>query len=422
MRKIAYGFVWLFAASIPMQEIAASTLVEVSGTLSRLVGLAAAMVAIMALIYEGRLRPFSVVHGIIILFLAWGGFSFLWSADQSATFARLITNVQLAVMIVLFCQFGAAKDENHGLVTAYVMGAAFSLIELFRRYMFGMAFEVGTFVDRYTAFDNNPNDYALALAVGLPMAWYLVIVGRKKWEVVLGYMYMGGGTVGVILTGSRGGLVAAVVAVLILPLSLTRLTHAKKLLTVFFLVVAAWVGIQVTPDRVLNRLATLEEYAPDAIPETYYGELEGPNIRTVLWKQGFREFLSNPQVAVVGVGAGAYMSGVEPIYGERFVAHNVFVSILVEQGIIGFTLFLIILYLVLSPIRYLDSAERYLWLFAFLSWAVGVSFITWEQTKNTWFLIGVLAARIVSAKMNSPKKPGLISSLFTRGGLRLHTR
>lgn len=405
-----------------MQEMAASLIVEVSGTISRLIGLAAALVAIMALIYEGRLRPFSVVHGIMVLFLAWGGFSFLWSADQSATFARLITNVQLAVMIILFCQFGAERKENHGLVIAYVIGSSFSLFELFRRYLFGMAFEVGVFVDRYTAFDNNPNDYALALAVAIPMAWYLVITGNKRWEIVLGYVYMGAGTVGVVLTGSRGGLIAAAVASLILPLSLTRLSHSRKLLTVAFVLLGVYIGIQVTPERVMNRLATLEEFAPDNVPATYYGELEGPNIRTVLWKQGIREFLSNPQVAVVGVGAGAYMSGVEPIYGERFVAHNVFVSILVEQGIIGFSLFLLILYLILSPIRYLETAERYLWLFAFLAWAVGVSFITWEQTKNTWFLIGVLAARIVSAKMNSPKKPGLISSMFAKGGLRLHTR
>ncbi|HLE56145.1 MAG TPA: O-antigen ligase family protein [Rhodothermia bacterium] len=422
MRKIAYGFVWIFAATIPLQEMAASTFVDVSGTISRVVGLAAAMVAIMALIYEGRLRPFSVAHGIIMLFLAWGGFSFLWSADQPATFARLVTNVQLAAMILIFCQFGAERKENHGLVLAYVVGATVSLAELFRRYMSGVAFQESFFTDRYTAFDNNPNDYALALAIAIPMAWFLIMTAKRKWELVLGYAYMGAGTVGVLLTGSRGGLIAAVVAVLVMPLSLTKLSGSRKLLTAFFVVAAVWVGIQVTPQRVLARFETLEAFAPSAVPESYYGELEGPNIRTVVWKQGIREFLSNPQVAVVGVGAGAYMEGVEPIYGERFVAHNVFISILVEQGIVGFALFFIIIYLIISPLRYLDVAERYLWRFAFLSWAAGVTFMTWEQTKNTWFLIGVLAARIVSAKMNSPKIPSLLSGLFTRGGLRLHAR
>jgi len=422
MRKIAYGAIWLFVASIPTQEIAASTFVEVSGTISRLIGLAAAMVAIMVLIYEGRLRPFSVAHGIIMLYFAWGGFSFIWSADQTATFGRLVTNVQLAAMIIIFCQFAAGKRENHGLVVAYLVGAAVSLVELFRRYMRGNVFHEGYFVDRYTAFDNNPNDYALALAIAIPMAWFLIMIARKKWELVLGYAYMGAGTVGVLMTGSRGGLIATVVAVLVMPLSLSKLSGSRKLLTVFFVVAAVWVGIQVTPQRVLARFETLEALAPSAVPESYYGELEGPNIRTVVWRQGMKEFLSNPQVAVVGLGAGAYVEGVEPIYGERFVAHNVFVSILVEQGIIGFGLFLIIMYLVVSPLRYLDVAERYLWRFAFLTWAVGVTFMTWEHTKNTWFLIGLLAARIVSAKMDSPKKPGLISGLFTRGGLRLHAR
>jgi len=172
--------------------------------------------------------------------------------------------------------------------------------------------------------------------------------------------------------------------------------------------------LAMTPQNVWNRLAKIEELAPANVPKTYYGELEGPNIRTVIWKQGFNEFVNNPEVAVLGVGAAAYLGGVEPLYGERYVAHNVFVSVLVEQGVIGFSLFMIILWLLVSKIRYLERDEQYLWAFSFLTWFVGVNFLTWEHTKNTWFLFGILAARTVNANLPPRRRRSMLARFAGR--------
>jgi hypothetical protein len=414
MRKIAYGFVWFFAVSIPLQELAASIFVEVAGTVSRLIGLAAGLVAFVAVIQEGRLRSFSVTHGIMAIYFAWGGLSFLWSQDQPATLARLLTSIQLLLMVLIFCQFATTREEVHGFVTAYVIGSGISIVELLRRKAMGLTYYSGYFEDRYTAFGNNPNEYALALALAIPMAWYLVMSNRKRWEVLLGWGLIAGGGLGVILTGSRGGFLSLAVAALIIPFSLHRLTGARKIASVGFLVFGVVVALAMTPQNVWNRLAKIEELAPANVPKTYYGELEGPNIRTVIWKQGFNEFVNNPEVAVVGVGAAAYVAGVEPLYGERYVAHNVFISVLVEQGVIGFSLFLIIIWLLVSKIRFLERDEKYLWAFSFMTWFVGVNFMTWEHTKNTWFLFGLLAARTVHAKLPPKRKRSMFAPLLPR--------
>lgn len=414
MRKIAYGFVWLFALSIPLQELAASVFVEVAGTISRLIGIAAGLIAFVAIIHEGRLRSFSVVHGIITIYLAWGGFSFLWSHDQPATLIRLITNVQLLLMVLIFCQFATTREEAHGFILAYVIGSGISIIELFRRKALGLTYYSGYFEDRYTAFGNNPNEYALALALAIPMAWYLVMSKRRRWEVVLGWALLAGGGLGVILTGSRGGFLSLAVAALIIPFSLHRLTGGRRVVSVAILGIGVMVALAMTPQNVWNRLAKIEELAPAHVPKTYLGELEGPNIRTVIWKQGFNELVNNPEVAVIGLGAAAYLGGVEPLYGERYVAHNVFISVLIEQGVIGFTLFMIMLWLLVSRIPYLQTDEKYLWTFSFLTWFVGVNFMTWEHTKNTWFLIALLAARTVTDNYPGRKKRNLVASLLRR--------
>lgn len=414
MRKTGYAFLWIFALSIPLQEAAASIFVEVAGTISRLIGLGAGLVAVVAIIQEGRLRRIPPVFAFIALFFAWGAISFLWSADQEATMVRLFTNIQLLLMVLVFSQYASTKEEVHGFLVAYVVGAAISIVELFRRLSSGIAMAPSLFENRYTAFDNNPNEYALALALAIPMAWYLVMVRRTRWEVVLGFAFIATGSLGVILTASRAGLLELVVGSLMIPLSLHRVPIFRKLVTIGMVVGGIVLMLSVTPEKVWNRLEKLEDLAPSHVPRTYYGVYEGPDIRTVIWKQGMNEFLNNPQVTVIGVGASGYMAGVEPLYGERFVAHNVFISVLVEQGIVGFTIFMIILWLVLSRIPYLDTDEKYVWIFTFATWFVGVNFMTWEYTKNTWFLIGLLASRTVMISRQSKGRRGLLAAILKR--------
>jgi len=400
-----------------LQELAAGVLVDVAGTVSRLAGLAAAMVGLAALIYDGRMRQFGVIHGVIILYLAWGGLTYLWSADQAMTYARLTTNVQLLMMVLLFAQFASREDENVGLLVAYVTGATISLFGLFWKLNSGVGYRLTVFNDRFTAFDNNPNDYALALAIGIPIAWYLASRRISIYTTILGYGYTAIGFLGVLLTGSRGGLLAAVSGALFIPASMFFLGRRERYAAVAICAVGFALAVKVTPDAVWDRLSTIELIAEDA-PTS---EMEGINIRTVIWKQGFMEFASNPRTASIGLGAGAYKAGVTPLYGNELVAHNVYISILLEQGIVGMVMFLTIMGMLIGTLKHLPPAERLMWIFTFFSWGVGVMFVTWEHTKNTWFVIGILAARSVTARYGSSVRPGFLAALFrrTRMGLKL---
>ncbi len=400
-----------------MQELGAEILVDVSGTISRVIGLSAMLVAVVALIYDGRLRPFSVVHGVIVLFLAWSCLTYLWSSEPAATYARLLTNVQLLFMVFLFAQFASREDESVGLIAAYVFGASVSVVALLFQLSTGVGLMNQVFMERFTAWGNNPNDFALAIALGIPMAWFLATRRVSLFTTLMGYGFVVIGPAGVILTGSRGGLLAAIAGAMILPISIFRLGRRDKIAAVVICIVAAVVAIRMTPDLVWATLASIET----VMEEVPSSEMDGVNIRTVIWSAGLTEFVSNAQAASIGLGAGAYRYGVNPLYGEKFVAHNSFISILLELGVIGMAMFVALLYMLLSSLRYLPKPERMMWTFVLLTWAVGVCFMTWEHTKNTWFVFGVLAARLVSARHASENKPGFLASLFgrTRIGLRL---
>ena len=91
------------------------------------------------------------------------------------------------------------------------------------------------------------------------------------------------------------------------------------------------------------------------------------------------------------VGAGAFDTCVQPIMGIAWVAHNTFLSVLVEEGVIGFALFGLMLCSLWSRILKAAPLERRLWMVMLLAWAIGVMDLTWESRKPTWLVFGLMS-------------------------------
>ncbi len=94
--------------------------------------------------------------------------------------------------------------------------------------------------------------------------------------------------------------------------------------------VCAWCLVAFVPETSWTRISTISAQVDS-------GDL---NQRTAIWAAGLRAFAAHP---VLGVGEGAYLQISDRQLGEGFVAHNTFVSVLVELGIVGFLLFAAIL-------------------------------------------------------------------------------
>jgi O-antigen ligase len=178
------------------------------------------------------------------------------------------------------------------------------------------------------------------------------------------------------------------------PFLFPKLNWGRNLLILAFVALAgigAWLFM---PEKSWSRLSTIGS-------EISQGTL---NERTMIWQIGWPVFGRAP---FQGVGAGAYAPIVEHTLGlasdvagaevgspaaARLVAHNTFFSILVEQGVVGFVLFfLLLLTLIVSAWR-LPRIERIFWLCILLTWAVGSLDLSWEQRKPTWFIFGLLIA------------------------------
>jgi O-antigen ligase len=123
--------------------------------------------------------------------------------------------------------------------------------------------------------------------------------------------------------------------------------------------------------------------------ELTQGDLNG---RTAQWRQGIRAFMEHP---VLGVGTDMYRS----VNTLNKVAHNSYLSVLVEEGLIGFVMFASILAMVAWQVRLLPRWDRNFWMTVLFVWAIGASTLTWEHRKTTWlFLTFAVAAAEVSVR------------------------
>lgn len=188
----------------------------------------------------------------------------------------------------------------------------------------GVELSQGTRI-QYVGIFNDPNDLGLLFVMCLPMAIYLsgrgglLGVRRLFWLGLAGLLLYG-----CYLTNSRGTMLA------VLAMLGVFAKFRYGMLAAGFLGSAALAGLLMLPSRMQEM---------DVEEESAMGRVES-------WYEGVHMFFENP---IFGVGAGNYGDH------NEITAHNSFVLVLAELGIVGFTLFLAIVgysfKMTLAPLR-----------------------------------------------------------------------
>lgn len=379
--KIAFGSLWLLVFAMPWED---AITIPGFGTSVRLIGMVTLGLGALAIVERGRVRKPALGHIVMALFVALAVLSFLWSLYPEGTLIEAFSYVQLFTMVWLIWELAPGVQEQMHLMLAYVLGTFVSGIDTI--YLF-LSHQESVY-QRYAGAKLDANDLGLIMALSIPMSYYLLIQNRGRMVWVYRIQLILAGTT-ILLTASRGATLATVVALTIVPLTQARLGGRQRvalLLTVILLIGGILFFV---PETSWERLATVPT-------EFEHGTFTG---RTIIWKAGWEIFRAHP---FVGIGANAFRVMVsrelaEPIHmGEADPAppaHNTFLSVLVEQGVLGFVVFCGILGALAISLRGMPPFPQRLWIVSLAVWVVGVSSLTWEMRKPTWFFFGLLMAQ-----------------------------
>jgi len=231
---------------------------------------------------------------------------------------------------------------------------------------------------RSTSFMGHPNSLAGYLNLVLPLALSCCVLGKGKWRKLGGWTF-GLGSVALFSTQSLGGLLAFL-AVIVLAIFCYVRSSKKRL--VLLAGICALAGMFYLFQPILNPAHTEEVLGSDA------------TTRLLLWTTAWDEFVHSP---MFGVGWGNFAAPygfnipTMPGVGE---AHNIYLQLMAETGLVG--------------------------LFAFL----GLVVQAWRQARRQWrssndFLESALAFGVLGALLSLLVHGFLDVPLFTQSGTLL---
>jgi O-antigen ligase len=390
MTSVAYATLWVFVFSIPWENV---LVIPGVGAVTRLTGLLAAAIAGLAIVASGRMRRWHAFHLAALLFVIWAGFGLLVVRVGEVP-AKFWTYVMLFVVVCLIWELARSAQRLLGLLMAYVCGAGVSAVDT----IMATGRDTGGY-GRFTATGFDPNDLAMTLALALPMAWYLGMIYRRPLLRWLCRAYLPIGLLAIALTGSRGGMLASVVGLLIVPLSLTNQSPGRLATTIAVLVSAGGLAVAYVPETLFERLGT----TGDEISSLSFGN------RFELWRAGLHAFIYKP---VVGYGPGGFLRAVTPELGIMSrVAHNSLLSVLVEQGIVGLLLYVTMLFAVFREPLKLSGLERRFAFVLIATLVMAMLPLTWEDRKPVWFVLAALlglSQAWVSRARGVGRRPGAV--------------
>jgi O-antigen ligase len=375
MRRIAWGFLLLFAFAIPWEY--SLELGEPWGNIARVAGVLTLLAAIPAVLQAGKLRTPSVMLWLVLGLYLYLCCSYFWTVDQAATLEKMRGYFQEMMIAWLVWEFAGSAADLRDLMRAYVAGAWVLAILTLASFAALQANPTSA-VDqiRFAAEGQDPNDVARFLDLGFPFA-ALLLNSERGWParlLALGYLPVG--LVAVLLTASRGGFLAAVVA-LAGSAILLAVDHPRRVVAGAMALPAILAGVWFSiPHETLERLATIPE-------QLQGGDL---NQRLNIWTLGWKAFERAP---VFGSGVGSFTTAAG--LSQLDTAHNTALSIVVGGGLCALSLVVAIAVFAVQAALQTHGSLRLALGTALVVWMTSSLVSTLEESRATWLLLGVIA-------------------------------
>jgi O-antigen ligase len=370
MIGLAYACLWFLVFCLPWEMLTVSNGVTI---ITKVAGTLALAAALGVLLITGRVRRWHFFHVAGLLFLVFAGLGLLVTHQLEEIPNKYFTFIQLFLLSWIVWQLAPERPQIIGLLLAYVLGAYVAAVENLWLYV-----REGSSLHRIAALGADPNDLAMAMVLALPMAWYLGMTHHRPLVRWLGRGYLVMGLVAIGLTGSRGGMLATMVALTIVPLTMSRLSPGRRQLAIALMLVSGALAVVYVPDTIVQRLATTTSTVEDL-------SIGG---RFKLWKAGLVAFTYQP---IMGYGPGAFKPAIMPQLGALAqVAHNSYISVLVEEGLVGFLLYTAMVLSVWWSVRRLPVLERRFAWVLLSAMAVAMFPLSWEHRKPVWFILSAL--------------------------------
>jgi O-antigen ligase len=310
----------------------------------------------------------------LLIYISWVVFSYIWSAmpgsydtDQAVDPIQAINNnFYILIISWLLVQVIETETDLKWSALAYILGTMWLI------YLAINSYKTGISVERIEVKGHDPNEISVKIALALPLMIYLMSRSQYFIYWLLGLVFVPLAIFSILITASRTGAIVLGLGLLsfwVLPQRLG--IWAKGIMLVVGLVTLVVMASFVSPAAVERLLSTGSELSQGTLNE-----------RSVIWQYAFEVWQQQP---VFGQGIGAFRRIINS-YNINLTAHNSFISIMVEQGIIGLLFYLGVLFILIKYILKLPNNLKLL-----LGLLVGIAILgqmsmTLHDRLYIWFI------------------------------------
>ena len=402
IRSLSIWLSLVFVFSVPWEN---AIQVGHIGRASKALGYLTVLVWGLGVLAHKRLRKPDSLQKAFLLFLIWNGLTLYWSLDPTATLSAFMTYAEMFGLLLLFWNLYDREVLVTAALQAYVLGAFIAAGSIIVNYLAAPAARFPEH-ERISALGYKTDGIALVVAVAAPAAWYLAAGPRAGEHPLsaraLNYAYLPVAVVAVAMTGTRGATVASIPTALLIIWSLWGASGGRRVAAVAAVALAGVALIQFAPTGQLNRIAT----AGDLAESTPQGALGG---RVEIWRDSAQVFIQHP---IAGVGTDAHRAAIAPRLEQRSAykkaekeAHNTYVSVLVETGLVGFMLFAFIIISLIRRVLQRTGWDRWYWSVQLAVLALGAMTLSLEDSKALWIMTSLAVASAAAAKTQEARAP-----------------
>jgi putative inorganic carbon (HCO3(-)) transporter len=249
-----------------------------------------------------------------------------WSVYPEASTGLALELLKLVAIYFTFVNIVSTERRAITIVIALVLSSIVASVGVIQWHQAGVDLVEG-YRARWVGVFADPNIMAKNLGLIVPLALALVVRKTSPWWLKAGGAVAAGLAVtSIVLSHSRGGFIGLSLAVLIWVIRERNWLRTS-------LVAAAAIGMLVfAPSSFWNRTESVSSYQTDA---SAMGRIHAWTVTGEI----------NKDRPLLGVGAGAFRFA-WPLYAppdarRAYMAHNVFLQVLAELGLVGFVLFLL---------------------------------------------------------------------------------
>ena len=332
--------------------------------------------------------------GLLLSILSMGWLTGAWLVFQE--FGRVLFFFFLVVIVI------KSVSDFKVLLWSVLLCIGWLAIHAIRQHHFGSGFggqeplsrlhkdmgETRVWVEQAVAFGTfeDPNDLCTCLVVAIPLFYVLFKIAANPIQQMIALAGVGVTAYGVYCTNSRGGVVAAFG--MVVSYVLTRLKGFRRYVVAAFGVIAVTV----------------------LAPSRFSGNIVGHD-RAVLWGDGIAMFKAHP---VFGVGYKTFTDE----SSDHLQAHNTYIHVLAELGLVGYLPLFLLIYLTAVLLRRTInevkaiSSQDYLLLTGLYSSIIGYATALYFVSREYEHFFYLMIALSTTATVIYCDRYGLMNRVF----------